>query len=144
MLKSAWTTLSPSVKNIINEVGFRTFFKTLLNQETYEYKDLQLLLVLAERFWDTICTFHFPGFGEVMLTPYDFSVITGLRFGGEGILVNGFLTSTELKKLLGVVPSRMRSNDIPLSWFCDNIPNVRLWQRVLVCSCFFLLGLSCV
>ena len=23
-------------------------------------------------------------------------------------------------------------------------PNVRLWQRVLVCSCFFLLGLSCV
>ena len=56
-----------------------------------------------------------------MLTPYDFSVITGLRLGGERILVNDSLTSTKLKKLLGVVPSRMRSNNIPLSWLCDNI-----------------------
>ena len=56
-----------------------------------------------------------------MLTPYDFSVITGLRLGGERILVNDSLTSTKLKKLLGVVPSRMRSNNIPLSWLCHNI-----------------------
>ena len=56
-----------------------------------------------------------------MLTPYDFSVITGLRLGGERILVNDSLTSTKLKKLLGVVPSRMRSNNILLSWLCDNI-----------------------
>ena len=41
--------------------------------------------------------------------------------GVERILVNDSLTSTELKKLLGVVPSRMRSNNIPLSWLCDNI-----------------------
>ena len=115
MLKSAWAPLSPSIKNIINEAGFGTFFETLLNHETHEYKDLQLLLALAERFWDTICTFHFPGIGEVMLTPYDFSVITSLRLGGERILVNDSLTSIELKKLLGVVSSRMRSNNIPLS-----------------------------
>ncbi|KAK9999025.1 hypothetical protein SO802_018628 [Lithocarpus litseifolius] len=57
-----------------------------------------------------------------MLTPYDFSVITGLRLGGERIIVNDSLTSTELKKLLGVLPSRMRTNNIPLSWLCDNIP----------------------
>ena len=38
-----------------------------------------------------------------MLTLYDFSVITDLRFGGERILVNDSLTSAELKKLLGVV-----------------------------------------
>ena len=56
-----------------------------------------------------------------MLTPHDFSFITSLRLGGERILVNDSLTSTELKKLLGVVPSRMRSNNIPLSWLCDNI-----------------------
>ena len=41
--------------------------------------------------------------------------------GDERILVNDSLTSTELKKLLGVVPSRMRSNNIPLSRLCDNI-----------------------
>ena len=58
-----------------------------------------------------------------MLTPYDFSVITGLRLGGERILVNDSFTSTELKKLLGVVPSTMRSNNIPLSWLCENIPH---------------------
>ena len=72
MLKSTWASLSPSIKNIINEAGFGTFFKAPLNQETHEYKDLQLLLTLAERFWDTTCTFHFPSIGEVMLTPYDF------------------------------------------------------------------------
>ena len=126
MLKSAWATLSPSIKNIINEAGFVTFFKALLNQETHEYKDLQLLLALAERFWDTTCTFHFPGIGEVMSTPYDFSVITGLRLSGERILVNNSLTLTELKKLLGVVPSRMRGNNIPLSWLCDNIPQCEI------------------
>ena len=126
MLKSAWATLSPSIKNIINEASFVTFFKALLNQETHEYKDLQLLLALAECFWDTTCTFHFPGIGEVMSTPYDFSIITSLRLSGERILVNDSLTSTELKKLLGVVPSRMRSNNIPLSWLCDNIPQCEI------------------
>ena len=123
MLKSAWAALSPNIKNIINEAGFGTFFEALLNHEMHEYKDLQLLLALAERFWDTTCTFHFPGIREVMLTPYDFTVITGLRLGGDGILVNDSLTLAKLKKLLGVMPSRMRSNNIPLSWLCENIPN---------------------
>jgi len=50
MLKSAWAALSPSIKNIINEAGFGTFFEALLNHEIHEYKDLQLLLALVERF----------------------------------------------------------------------------------------------
>ena len=57
-----------------------------------------------------------------MLTPYDFSVITSLRLGGKRILVHDSLASAELKKLLGVVPSRMKSKNIPLSWLCENIP----------------------
>ena len=122
MLKSAWASLSPSIKNIINEASFDTFFEALLNHETHEYKDLQLLLALAERFWDTTCTFHFPTIGEVMLTPYDFFVITGLKLDGKRILIHDSLTSAELKKLLGVVHSRMKSNNIPLSWLCENFP----------------------
>ena len=39
----------------------------------------------------------FSGIGEVMLTPYDFSVITSLRLGSERIYVNDSLTSTEIK-----------------------------------------------
>ena len=83
MLKSAWASLSPSIKNIINKAGFGTFFETLSNYETHEYKDFQLLLVLTEHFLDTACTFHFSGIGEVMLTLYDFFVIAGLRLGGK-------------------------------------------------------------
>ena len=123
MLKNAWAALSPRIKNIINEAGFGTFFESLLNQKTHKYKDLQLLLALSERFWDTICTFHFPGIGEVMLTPYDFSVITSLRLGGEIILVNDSFTSIELKKYEDVVPFKMRSNNISLSLLCENIPH---------------------
>ena len=112
MLKNMWEALSPYITNIINDVGFGTFFEALLNQGTHEYKDLQLLLALAKCFWDTTCTFHFPSIGEVMLTPYDFSIITSLRLGGERIYVNDSLTSTKIKKLLGVVPSRMKSKNV--------------------------------
>ena len=54
--------------------------------------------------------------GEVMLTPYDFSVINDLRLGGERIQVNDSLTPKEIKKLLGVVPSTMKSKNVPLMW----------------------------
>ena len=56
-----------------------------------------------------------------MLTPYDFSIITGLRLGGERIYVHDSLSSNEIKKLLGVVPSKMWSKKVPLSWLCGNI-----------------------
>ena len=92
--------MSPDIRNIINDTGFQTFFEALLHQETHEYKDLQLLLALLERFWDTTCTFHFLGIGDVKLTPYDFSIITSLRLGGERIKVNDFLTPKEIKSLL--------------------------------------------
>ena len=57
----------------------------------------------------------------MMLTHYDFSVIIGLRLGGERIRVNDFLTSKKIKKLLGVVPSKMRSKYVPLMWLYENI-----------------------
>ena len=43
-----------------------------------------------------------------MLTPYDFLAITGLRLGGERIKVNDFLTSKEIKSLLGVMPEEQK------------------------------------
>ena len=71
-----------------------------------------MLLALSERFWDATCTFHFPGIGEVMLTPYDFSVIIDLRLSGERIKVNDFLTPKEIKRILGVVPSKLKSKNV--------------------------------
>ena len=57
---------------------------------------------------------HFPGIGEVMLTPYDFFVITGLRLGNERIMVNDFHTSKEIKSLLGVMPSKLKRKNVSL------------------------------
>ena len=128
--------MSPDVGNIINDAGFQTFFEALLNQETHEYKDLQLLLTLSERFWDTTCTFHFPGIGEVMLTPYNFSVITGLRLGGERIKVNDFLTPKEIKILFGIVPSKLKSKNVSLMWLYENIERYKI---VATGTCMFML-----
>ena len=50
MLKCRWEALSPDIMSIINEAGFQTFFQALLDHDTNEYKDLQLLLALSERF----------------------------------------------------------------------------------------------
>ena len=116
MLKGISEILSPDIKNIIDEAGFQSFFQALLNQDTHEYKDLQLLLALSEQFWDTTCTFHFPSIGEVMLTPYDFSIITGLRLGGERIIVIDSHTSKEIKNHLGVMPSKLKSKNVSLMW----------------------------
>ena len=126
MLKGIWGVLSLDIKNIINEANFQTFFEALLNLEAHEYKDLQLLLALSKRFWDTTCTFHFLGIGEMMLTPYDFSIITSLRLGGERIKVNDFLTPKEIKKLLGVVPSTMKSKNVTLMWPYQNIKGCKI------------------
>ena len=86
-----------------------------------------MLLALSKRFWDTICTFHFPGIGEVMLTPYDFFVITNLRLGGERIKVNDFLTLKEIKRLLGVVvPSKLKSKNVSLMWLYEDIKHYKI------------------
>ena len=50
MLKCRWEALSLDIKNVINEVGFRTFFRALLDHDINEYKDLRLLLALSKKF----------------------------------------------------------------------------------------------
>ncbi|KAK9998020.1 hypothetical protein SO802_017623 [Lithocarpus litseifolius] len=44
-----------------------------------------------------------------------------IKLGGKRIRVNDSLTANEIKKLLGVVPSKIRSKNVPLSWLCENI-----------------------
>ena len=125
MLKCRWEALSPNIKNIINEASFQTFFQAILDYDINKYKDLQLLLALLECFWDTTCTFHFPSIGEVMLTPYDFSAITGLKLGGERIKVNDSITSAKIRGLLGVMPPKVRSKNVPLMWLYSNIDSCK-------------------
>ena len=67
---------------------------------------------------DTTCTFHFPSIGEVMLTPYD------------------FLTSKEIKSLLGVMPSKLKSKNVSLMWLYENIENCK---TIATSTCMFML-----
>ena len=61
----------------------------------------------------------------MMLTPYDFLAITGLKLGGERIKVNDAITSTEIKSILGVMPSKIRSKNVSLMWLYTNIENCK-------------------
>ena len=65
--------------------------------------------------------FSFSKIGEVMLTPYDFSTITGLKMGGERIAINDSILSMEIRGLLGVIPPKVKSKNIPLMWLYSNI-----------------------
>ena len=59
--------------------------------------------------------------GEVMLTPYDFSIITSLKLGGERIEGHDTISLTELKNYLGVNPPRVSGSNISLMWLFYNI-----------------------
>ena len=56
-----------------------------------------------------------------MLTPYDFSVIIGLKLDGERIEVNDSISLVEIEGILGVMPPRVRSKNVPLMWLYTNI-----------------------
>ena len=43
------------------------------------YRSMGLVRAFRQYWWETSHTFHFRG-GEATITPYDFAVITGLRF----------------------------------------------------------------
>jgi hypothetical protein len=69
--------------------------------------DHMLLDGLAERWWDTTNSFHFP-IGEMTVTPKDFSMLTGLRVGGRPLLFDPDIADDKglIRSLLG--PSFMR------------------------------------
>ncbi|KDP23783.1 hypothetical protein JCGZ_00152 [Jatropha curcas] len=65
----------------------------------------ELLCALAERWWDTTNTFHFS-WGELIMTPADFSVISGMPFGIRPIeLYDDWrteLSSDRIMELIGI------------------------------------------
>ena len=65
---------------------------------------------LVEFFWDTTNTFHFP-WGEMMVTPTDFSLITGLEFTSVPLPFDGSIDvfSPEVEELLGPIAVRARA-----------------------------------
>ena len=68
------------------------------------------MCALVEQWMDTTHTFHLP-FGEMTITPLDFTVITGLSFSGEPVPLSSEAYSSVvmrnrwLKDLFGVTAS---------------------------------------
>ena len=56
-----------------------------------------------------------------MLTPYDFSVITSLKLGGERIAGHNAISPTKVKDYLGVYPPRVSGRNVSLMWLFSNI-----------------------
>ena len=71
-----------------------------------------------------------------MLTPYDFSIITCLRLGSERIKINDSLASKEIKSLLGIMPSKLKSENVSLMWLYENIEN---YKTIATGTCIFIL-----
>lgn len=75
-----YKNLPEPVKDRIADAGFGEFIKCLVINGR---RDRQLVIALAERWWDTTHTFHFDNIGEMTMMPKDFSAITSVQVFGK-------------------------------------------------------------
>ncbi|KAL7175262.1 hypothetical protein ACSBR2_028966 [Camellia fascicularis] len=69
--------LPAEVHALVDAVDFGPFCSGLIQIRAKS----QLYGALVKRWWDTTNSFQFSSIGELTLTPYDFSMLTGLRVG---------------------------------------------------------------
>ncbi|GMQ02020.1 hypothetical protein CsSME_00048447 [Camellia sinensis var. sinensis] len=99
--------LPNAVRHIVDEAGFGPFCAGLSRHpasRTY-------LGALVERWWDTTNSFHFFATEDMTMTPYDFSILTGLDVAGWLIPYNIDMDEWEAAwtYLLGAHPPLYRS-----------------------------------
>ncbi|KAL7229444.1 hypothetical protein ACSBR2_008036 [Camellia fascicularis] len=78
---------------------------------------------LVERWWDTTDSFHFSLTGEMMLTPYDFSMLTGLRVGVASLIsFDSDMTQWRAAQLqlLGAIPDTTSHGVVRYNWFLEH------------------------
>ncbi|KAL7212438.1 hypothetical protein ACSBR2_015179 [Camellia fascicularis] len=84
---------------------------------------------LVERWWNTTNSFNFTSIGELTLTPYDFSMLTGLRVGVSGpIPCDPDMTHLKVaeRQLLGVIPDITNHRMVRYSWFYNHFSKAQL------------------
>ncbi|KAL7247091.1 hypothetical protein ACSBR2_002077 [Camellia fascicularis] len=83
---------------------------------------------LVERWWDTTDSFHFSSIGELTLTPYDFSLLTGLQVGvGGPIPFDPDMAQWRAAQLylLGVIPNAIGPRMVRYSWLLEHFSNLQ-------------------
>ncbi|GMP44793.1 hypothetical protein CsSME_00013571 [Camellia sinensis var. sinensis] len=73
--------LPDDVRHIIDGADFNSFCMGLSSL----IASWPLLGALVERWWDTTDSFHFSISREITMTPFDFSMLTGIEVGGHPI-----------------------------------------------------------
>ncbi|GMP57020.1 hypothetical protein CsSME_00021278 [Camellia sinensis var. sinensis] len=107
--------LPDAIRRIVDRAGFGAFCRGLSRLTTCR----PLLAALAERWWDTIDSFHFSTAGDMTMTPYDFSMLTGIGVGGDPIPFDVDMdewTAAQVH-LLGEAPPLARPGFVWYSWF---------------------------
>ncbi|KAL7179334.1 hypothetical protein ACSBR1_042677 [Camellia fascicularis] len=103
------------VCDLVDEASFGLFCTGLSRHMASQ----ALLRALVERWWDTTNSFHFSSIGEMIMTPYDFSMITGLGAGGDPIPFDMDMGEWEATwiHLLGAHPPLYRPVMAGYNWF---------------------------
>ncbi|GMP98415.1 hypothetical protein CsSME_00046312 [Camellia sinensis var. sinensis] len=102
--------LSVEVCTLVNAARFRPFCSGLIQMRA----EFWLYAALVERWWDTTNLFHFSSIREMTLTPYDFSMLTGLRVGVSSPVTQW--RDAQLQ-LLGAIPDTTSHGMVRNSWF---------------------------
>ena len=99
----------------MDDVGFSSFCRGLSRLSACR----PLLAALAERWWDTTDSFHLSAAGDMTMTPYDFSVLTGIGVGGDPIPFDTDMDEWIAAQiyLLGEAPPLARPGFVRYSWF---------------------------
>ncbi|KAF5934503.1 hypothetical protein HYC85_030674 [Camellia sinensis] len=107
--------LPDAVRRIVDQAGFGAFCRGLSRLTTCR----PLLAALAERWWDTTDSFHFSAAGDMTMTPYDFSMLTGIGVGGDPIPFDIDMDEWTAAQvlLLGEAPPLARPGFVRYSWF---------------------------
>ena len=97
---------------LFSQCGFDPFVRVVGAAMTIDGSHV-FALNLLEWWWDTTNSFHFP-WGEMTITPHDFSMITGLRYTQSLVEWDSSITpphSTALR-LLGPVCARLGGKEL--------------------------------
>ncbi|GMP84840.1 hypothetical protein CsSME_00038212 [Camellia sinensis var. sinensis] len=107
--------LPDAVRDIVDEADFGIFSMGLSRLTTCR----PLLAALVERWWDTTNSFHFSVAEDLTMTPYDFSMLTGIGVGGDPIPFVTDMDEWDAAQLylLGTQPPFARVGFVRYSWF---------------------------
>ncbi|KAF5932880.1 hypothetical protein HYC85_029051 [Camellia sinensis] len=107
--------LPDAVRDIVDEAGFGIFCRGLSRLTTCR----PLFAALEERWWDTTDSFHFSVAGDMTMTPYDFSMLTGIGVEGDPIPFDTDMDEWDAAQLylLGTQPPLARAGFFRYSWF---------------------------